>query len=504
MKESVPMNINLLNTIKKRKILIVGDAMLDTYFFGEVKRISPEAPVPVFRKVGEKTVLGGAGNVAVNLVAAHQDVSILTAVGKDTAGERLLQLLEDNGIHTELAVSAERKTTVKTRFLADNNQQLIRMDVEDTREIAWTEIQQALAKLEACMQSYDLVVLSDYMKGLLTYDLSQTIIQMAKRHQVRVLVDVKDVRIEKYRGAFILKPNLAELHAATGMPVETETEIVAASQKLQKECLCDYVLTTCGAQGMILVSHETYWKTPAMKQEVFDVTGAGDTAIAYLSAALANELTMQEAVSISNCAAGLQVSKVGTSAIDLMDVSGAYVDMNHHFVGKLLSVEGAVRLRAMYPDQCIVFTNGCFDLLHVGHIRYLRQAAALGDLLVIGLNSDQSVRTLKGEGRPVNCEADRAELLCALPFVDYVIIFDEETPYELIKTVQPDILVKGGDYKPDEVVGRDIVEQRGGRLVLLDYVGGKSTTHIIEHITGGGQNDRDHPPKASGQHPHQI
>lgn len=471
-----------MNSINKKSILVVGDVMLDNYYIGDVNRISPEAPVPVFRKRAERSVLGGAANVAANLVAAGQKVAVMSMVGDDESGLRIKELFLEKEINAEMVATLSRETTVKTRFLAANHQQLMRMDVEDTAPISKEESELMLRGIKDVIGSFDLILISDYMKGLLTQDLCQGIIRIANKNGVPVVVDVKDPKYGKYYGATILKPNLNELRQLTGKNVKTNDEIVEASEDLRKRCNCKYVLTTLGARGMVLVGDGEPFFVKSIDKEVYDVSGAGDTTVAYLAACMAGGLPVRKAVEIANVAAGIQVSKVGTSTVSIQEVHEAMSHSDNYQSNKMLSTEDIVSFRDHYANQKIVFTNGCFDILHVGHKRYLQQAATLGDILIVGVNSDASVKRLKGESRPVNPEADRAEMLCALGFVDYVAIFDEDTPYELIKQIQPDVLVKGGDYQPDEVVGKDIVELRGGKVEIITFVEGKSTTNIINQI----------------------
>lgn len=472
-----------LEAIKQKSTLVVGDVMLDNYYTGDIKRISPEAPVPVFRKKNERSVLGGAANVAANLVAANQKVSMMSIIGDDECGKTLLSLFQEKGVGTELMEVTERQTTQKTRFLAGNNQQVLRLDVEDTTQISSKLCKRLLSRLEKCIENYNLIVLSDYLKGLLTFEFTQGVIKIANDNHIPVVVDVKDPSVYKYKNATLLKPNQKELHDLTGMPVDTDEEIVVAAEHLRKQCNNKYVLCTCGARGMVLVDGvNSVHFVPAECREVFDVSGAGDTTIAYLAAAMANGIDMDEAVAIANYAAGIQVGKVGTSSVFLYEVRDYLSNKDTGSFHKILSLTEVSHFREVHKDKTIVFTNGCFDILHVGHKRYLEKAASLGDIFVIGVNSDASVRRLKGPTRPVNPEQDRMEILSALSFVDYVVLFDEDTPYELIKKIQPDVLVKGGDYKPDEVVGKDIVEARGGRLELISFVEGKSTTNIINKI----------------------
>ena len=474
--------MNYIGNLKKKYILVVGDVMLDMYYKGEVKRISPEAPVPVFKKKSEHSVLGGAANVAANLVAANQKVSMIATIGNDANGNTLLERFAENNISSDLLIKLQRNTTVKTRFLADNNQQLLRLDVEDTDAITSGECEMLLEQLSSRIGQFDLVLISDYLKGLLTQNFCQGIIKMARKNNIPVVIDVKDPKYGKYYGATLMKPNLNELRQLTGKGVNTDEEIINAAEELRKRCNCKYVLTTLGARGMILVGDGEPYCVKSLAREVYDVSGAGDTTIAYLATCMANGIPIREAVDIANYAAGIQVGKVGTSSVYLQEVRDLISNEDHGISHKLLSSEDVEQFRKNNASKKIVFTNGCFDILHVGHKRYLQQAAALGDILVVGVNSDDSVRRLKGPLRPVNNEHDRMEMLSALGFIDYVTLFDEDTPYELIKKIQPDVLVKGGDYKPEEVVGRDIVEARGGKLELISFVEGKSTTNIINKI----------------------
>lgn len=476
--------MNGLNNIEKKNVLVIGDVMLDTYFTGDVSRISPEAPVPVFRKRKERSVLGGAANVAANLIAAGQNVSMMAIVGNDEPADKLKRIFNRQGVDTSLIISLNRNTTEKTRFLASNNQQVLRLDVEDTTLLSAKECEELLKLLDEKIDEFDLILLSDYLKGLLTFEFTQGIIQRAKKKGIPVIIDVKDPKIDKYKDAYLIKPNLKELQDLTGNRIESDEEIIIASQKLKEICHTQYILTTCGARGMVLVGEDEPYFIESVGREVFDVTGAGDTTIAYLAACMMNGFEMKDAVNIANYAAGIQVSKVGTSSVYWKEIRDYLASEEDAITHKILTGKAIETFREDNRDKKIVFTNGCFDILHIGHLRYMQEAARLGDILVIGLNSDSSVRKLKGSERPINNQDDRAELLSALEFVDYVIIFDEDTPYNLIRKIQPDILVKGGDYNTDNVVGRDIVEARGGSLKLLPFIEGKSTTSIINKIKG--------------------
>lgn len=468
--------------VERKNILVIGDIMLDTYYSGDVKRISPEAPVPIFKKKSERSVLGGAANVAANLVAAEQNVSMMSVIGTDPVGNKLIEEFKRNLINTELIFRIRRTTTEKIRFLASNNQQVIRLDIEETEALNDEECNQMINTLKEHIAKFDLFVLSDYMKGLLTFEFTQKILQLAQKHNIPVLIDVKDPKIEKYKDAYLLKPNLKELRDLTGMSAQNDAEIIEASEQLRIQCGCKYVLTTCGARGMALVGEEESYFIDAIGEEVFDVTGAGDTTIAYLAACMVNGMDINKCVRIANAAAGVQVKKVGTSSVYWNEVQSYLTTQGKETIHKNLSANEIKNFRRDHIDKKIVFTNGCFDIMHVGHIRYLQEAAKLGDILIVGLNSDASVKRLKGDERPINCEQDRVEMLSALEFINFVAVFEEDTPLELIKQIQPDILVKGGDYSNKYVVGSNEVKAYGGKTVLIPFVKGKSTTNIINRI----------------------
>ncbi len=473
--------MEFLNKIDKKNILVVGDTILDIYSFGDISRISPEAPVPIFRRKQKNYVLGGAGNVALHLVAGNQNVSIFTIVGDDFEGQLLKNMFQKKGVETNLVFISNRKSTVKERYLA-NNQQILRVDTEDTTDISFEECKIMLAQLEKVIHHYDLIVISDYLKGLLTYELTQGIIQLANQKRIKVIIDIKDTKIDKYKGAYLLKPNVFELQALMKTSVENNTSALLASQWLREKCDCTYVLTTCGAEGIIFASKTEHYLVKTEKTEIVDATGAGDTVIAYIALCIANQIHIKQAIKVANYAASLQVKKLGTSVVYLQELKNFVKKSTHGFHHKLLNHDEANRLREIYANKKMVFTNGCFDILHTGHVRYLQEASSLGDILVVALNSDQSVKRQKGSSRPIYNVQDRAELLCALECIDYVVIFHEDTPYNIIKSIQPDILVKGDDYSAEDVIGKDLVESRGGRLQLLKRCNGKSTTNIINKI----------------------
>lgn len=452
----------------KKRILVVGDVMLDTYRFGDVSRISPEAPVPVFlEKDRTKLSPGGAANVAINVAAIGISVDIMSVVGNDEAGITLVSLLDKGGINTEyISTMADRCTTHKIRYIAQNNQQIMRSDKEDSTEISLNVSKKALDSLESDIDKYGLILLSDYKKGLLSYDLTQRIIGIAKSNEVPVYIDVKDPNTRKYKGATLLKPNRKELSDLSGMVVKTLDEAEAAAIHLCNIAECDYVLTTLGADGMLLADREKVIKQiKSVAREVYDVTGAGDTSLAYLAAEIVLGHDLEYAMEVSNVAAGIQVGKVGTSVVYPEEVSAEF------------SKQKSLRSRT-------VFTNGCFDILHAGHVSYLKKARELGDRLVVGINSDESVRRLKGNERPINKLEDRVAVLSALDCVDEVIPFEEDTPLELIKRVHPDVLVKGDDYTVENIVGADFVLSYGGDVKTIPLLQGRSTTEIVKRMRG--------------------
>lgn len=478
--------IEKLDTIKQKNILVIGDVMLDRYFFGISKRISPEAPVPILLKKNEKIVLGGAANVAINIKKAKQKVSVLSVIGDDEKGNMLIKLLNQNEIDSSLIIKdKERCTCVKNRFVGQNNIQMFRFDEEITEKVNLETNEKVLKILEENVSKYDLVVISDYNKGLLNSLNTSKMIEIANKNNIKTIIDVKEPKYEKYKNAYIIKPNVSELQDITKMKVDTEKDIEEASKTLLKNTNCKYVLTTRGKDGMMLVSNEGVTNIKCESREVYDVTGAGDTVISYLATGISNNISLLDSIKIANYAAGVGVSKMGTYAVAIDEIKN-YIKVKNdvEYEKKIVTIDKLKELLKNRENKTIVFTNGCFDLFHVGHARYLREAAKLGDILIVGVNSDASVKRLKGEQRPIISENERMELLASLEFVSYVIMFGEDTPYNVIKEIQPDIIAKGGDYKPEEVVGKDIVEKRNGKVVICPLIESKSTTNIIKRIKG--------------------
>lgn len=472
--------------IYPHKVLVIGDMMIDRYEFGKASRVSPEAPVLVFLKKKNNFVLGGAGNVAANLRGAGQEVSVCCVTGNDEGADLLESSLKDIGVKTDLIFRrTDRCTTSKTRIVGQNNVQLLRIDEETTSWISDEDAELLLSRIGEQIAKFDAIILSDYNKGLLSEKFTIGIINLANTKKIPVYIDVKDINIRKYCNAFLLKPNRQELKTLTGMQVETEDELKKAAAKLKKMTECKYLLVTLGAEGMMLVSENDSYKTlPAREKEVYDVSGAGDTSIAFLVASMSSGNSIEDSVYVANIAAGIKVTRMGTSPVFLHEV---LTEMTEKQSGckinyKILDWKNLDILHLARRNKRLVFTNGCFDILHIGHISYLREAAALGDILVVGLNSDASVKRLKGEERPINSQDDRAEMLAAMEFIDYIIVFEEDTPKTLIEEIKPDVLVKGGDWPVEQIVGADFVKRRGGKVFSIPVVEGKSTTNIIKAI----------------------
>ena len=469
---------------KNPRILVIGDLMIDHYLWGKCERISPEAPVQVVAVEKETSVLGGAGNVIHNLKALGATVDVISVIGDDANAHELNRLLAYIEISNQnILIQNGRNTSKKSRIIAAQ-QQVIRYDKESTEDISSAMQKQIIANFTASVAGYDIILLSDYGKGVLTTALTQALIDLANMEGKKVLVDPKGTDYSKYKGATLLTPNKKEAMEASGIDIVDEATLLEAITTLKKTCELEVSLITLSEEG-IAIYDETLRTHPTVAREVFDVTGAGDTVIASLGFALASGYNIDEAVKFSNLAAGVVVGKIGSATATLDEIIEYESSLNKstsHYHIKTLDEIRLLSAELKKRGKKVVFTNGCFDILHVGHVKYLEEAKSYGDVLILGLNADASVRRLKGEMRPVNTEEDRAYILAALEAVDYVVKFEEDTPYELIKAVSPHILVKGGDYEGKEVVGQDIADE----LRLVEFVDGKSTTKIIERI----QNDK--------------
>jgi D-beta-D-heptose 7-phosphate kinase/D-beta-D-heptose 1-phosphate adenosyltransferase len=477
--------LDLIGRLKGGRVLCVGDVMLDRFVYGDVDRISPEAPIPVLRVRRETAMLGGAGNVVRNLVALGCAPHFLAVVGDDMPGREVTRLVGEHGeVDPLMVVEPDRQTTIKTRFIG-GTQQLLRADHETQCALSNGSRERLLAEASALIGKVGVLVLSDYGKGVLGGGLTQSLIAAARAAKKPVIVDPKGSDYTVYRGATLVTPNRKELFEATGRPVGSDEEITAAARQLIDLCGIENVLATRSQDGMSLISATEAVHLPAEAREVFDVSGAGDTVVAALAAALTVGATLVQAAKLANVAAGIVVGKVGTAVAYADDLTAA---LHHSEVAaaehKLVSLHSAVEQieRWRHGGKKIGFTNGCFDLLHPGHVSLLDQAKAQCDRLVVGLNSDASVKRLKGESRPVQSESSRGTVLASLAAVDLVVIFEEDTPLELIKALRPDVLVKGADYRVDQVVGGDLVTGWGGRVFLAELQQGHSTTATIARM----------------------
>lgn len=463
----------------RKNFMVIGDAMLDCYVYGEVNRISPEAPCPIVRYSHVKEQLGGAANVAMNLLTMNQNVYFFSMVGDDSKGKRIEELLNENHVtYTYLAKDVNRTTTVKTRIMSEG-QHMLRIDDETTIDMSEYYEHDLVQQIEQKMADVDVVILSDYRKGLFTRSFTTKVIKIANNMGKKVLVDLKGGDITIFRGAYWVKPNKYELEAITKCETDSLDKIQNAMKQLKETLECQHVLVTRGSEGMILLNQENlFFDLKANAKQVYDVTGAGDTVISYIALGVACQLSDLKCITWANMAASIKVSKSGTTGVRVEEVQQAF-KAKYASISKIRTIEELMQDLEERKHEKVIFTNGCFDLLHCGHIQCLKKAKELGDLLVVGVNSDASVSRLKGPTRPINHDEDRMKVLEALESVDYVVKFEEDTPYELIKRIKPNVIVKGSDYKAEEVVGYDIVTQYGGTVALIDLVEGKSTTNMI-------------------------
>ena len=505
---------------KKQHLLVVGDVMLDKYIWGDVERISPEAPIPIVRVVRTTEQPGGAANVAMNAVALGSKVTLAGMIGDDSDGRSLKAGLESFGICSRLTPAADRPTTSKTRILG-GRQQMLRLDLESSAEMAvreenalLTEVLDALEADPGSAGSISVLVLSDYAKGVLTERVCHILIERARGLGIPVIVDPKRADFSRYRGATTLCPNLAELALATGTEAADMDAVMRSGEAMLETLRIESLAVTLSERGIMLLDGKTRRHFPARAQQVFDVSGAGDTVTAVLALCKATKMVQTASIHLANLAAGLVVGKVGTAPVHAHELIGALAaeadgpahhqewstrrsgdnsgegstaDSIYDSRRKILPLEQmAERVQAWRSaGERVVFTNGCFDLLHSGHIAVLEEARRLGDRVVVGLNSDASVRLLKGPSRPVANQDQRARLLAALSMVDGVVIFVESTPLAMVLALRPDVLVKGGDYIGEEVIGAREVRSWGGKTVIVPLLPGFSTTRILADTLSG-------------------
>ena len=462
------------------KILVVGDIMIDHYLWGSCERISPEAPVQVINVGRESAVLGGAGNVINNLRALGAQVDVISVVGGCEISDELKALLSDIGVNSNYLIKQKDRITSKKSRIIAAQQQVVRYDRESKDAINQQSQDKLLSTYNSMLNGYDAVLLSDYGKGVLTPELTQALIQRANKLNIKVLIDPKGLDYSKYRGAYLLTPNKKEASEATQITINNNESLARAIAQLKQVCELEVSLITLSEQGVAIFDNELRIH-PTVAREVYDVTGAGDTVLASLGFALSCGYDIDQAVEFSNLAAGVVVGKIGSATATLDEIIEYKSSLHQSSSDAHIKTWEEISLLSnnlKEKGKKIVFTNGCFDLLHAGHVRYLEAAKRFGDVLIVGLNSDRSVHELKGESRPINNENDRASILAALEAVNYVVVFDEDTPYKLIKTIKPNTLVKGGDYEGKTVVGQDLVDE----LKLVKFIEGKSTTKTIERI----------------------
>jgi D-beta-D-heptose 7-phosphate kinase / D-beta-D-heptose 1-phosphate adenosyltransferase len=477
LRDSIKM-IDFQNKIPK--ILVVGDLMIDHYLWGSCERISPEAPVQIVKIENESVSLGGAGNVINNLKTIGAKVDVISVIGECKTSLELKKLLIEIEVNTHFLITQkERITSRKSRIISDQ-QQVVRYDHESTEEINNKSQRAVIKTFKKNINNYDVILLSDYGKGILTFELTQELINTASKRGKKLLIDPKGLDYSKYKGAYLLTPNKKEAGEATNISIKDRETLSRAIKNLKERCNLEISLVTLSEEGVAVFDNKLRIY-PTVAREVFDVTGAGDTILASLGFALACGKNIDEAVYFANLASGVVVGKIGSATASINEISEYESSLK-----KSNSIEhiknwneiSIIVKELKDKGKKIIFTNGCFDILHIGHVKYLEEAKNFGDVLILGLNSDKSVRKLKGKDRPINSESDRAYILASLEVVDYLVIFEEDTPIDLIKLIKPDVLVKGSDYEGKKVVGQDIAKE----LKLIQFIDGMSTSNTIKRI----------------------
>ncbi len=460
--------------------------MIDEYLWGDVDRISPEAPVQVVSVKEENYTLGGSGNVVNNLIALGAKVSMAGVIGSDRYGHLLLTKLNELGVNTEgVVMEPERPTTRKTRIIS-GNQQVLRIDRETKKDVSRQTLDVILNYIERVMPDVDLVLISDYSKGLITAALLSSLISIIKKYNPhrRIIVDPKGRDFSKYSGVSLLTPNKKEVALASGIEIVDESTLIKAGKRIFENVKIEKLLITCGKDGMVLFEDEKPYYITAQSKQVFDVSGAGDTVIAVLGLAIASGASFVKAASIANTAAGIVVGKVGTSTVSKNELLSALTTNCDYTLKKQISFSElpALVLKLKAGNKKIVLTNGCFDLLHAGHVTLLSASKKLGDVLIVAIDDDESVSSLKGPGRPIISEKERISILSALDSVDYIVVFSSKQLNKIIEIIRPNILTKGSNYIFEGVTGRKLIERCGGRVVLIPITKNVSSTSIINNI----------------------
>jgi len=469
--------ISEIPNFKGLRVLVVGDVMLDYYWSGTTTRVSPEAPVPIVKVSKKEGRAGGAGNVALNIASLAANVTLLGIVGDDKEAKELQGLLEKKQVKCDFITSPDIPTACKLRVVAQH-QQLIRLDFEEP--LIEFDYEQLREHYQTALANADVVIFSDYDKGVLAH--IPELLTLANAQGVNSFVDPKGTDFSRYQGATLITPNRSEFQAVVGDCPDNE-QIVSKGQALLEQYNIEALLVTLSEHGMALIKQSEAYFLPTHAREVFDVTGAGDTVIASMALGVASGLGLQHAMHLANMAAGIVVGKFGTSTVSTQELHRTLHGDKEDIFGVVSEDELKKVIEfAQNSGERVVMTNGCFDILHAGHVAYLEQAKLLGDRLVVAINSDESVRELKGDSRPINKVDDRMTIIAALGCVDWVIPFYEQTPERIYNKFLPNVLVKGGDYKPEDVVGGGAVIKAGGKVQILDFVDGKSTTNTIERI----------------------
>ncbi len=470
----------LVANLPKVRVLVIGDLILDHYIYGRTERTSPEAPVPVVVFERESMIPGGAANVARNAARFGAQTWCMGVVGNDQHGEMLRELLRAQGVDCSGILSADhRPTTVKTRIIS-HNQQMLRLDREVTAPLSKTTEHVITEKIDRLVPLADVVVASDYAKGVLSPKIFQHIGDVARQHRIPVFVDPKGRNYQRYRGAFALTPNAKEAAEASGFDTSTEEGIRDAAKRIFEVTDCSWVIITRGAHGAaVCAREEAPVFIPTLAKEVFDVTGAGDSFITFLALAVGAGIEITTAAHIANAAAGVVVGKIGAATVSPQELLEALVPEMSSY--KVIPAENLPELgdRLRKSGKRIVFTNGCFDFLHAGHVALLQEAKRLGDVLVVAINSDEMIRRLKGEPRPILKQHERERLLSAIEAVDYIVVFEDATPHRVLELLRPDVLVKGSNYRPEEVEGHEVVESYGGQVVLIKTLESISTKELV-------------------------
>ncbi|MDD3453396.1 MAG: D-glycero-beta-D-manno-heptose-7-phosphate kinase [Bacilli bacterium] len=476
------MNVEKLRAINDKNILVFGDYMVDKYILGDVSRISPEAPVPVIQMREEQCKIGGAGNVINNIISLGANVKALGCVGEDEAGNFIIDNFNKNDIDIlHFRKMSNIKTICKTRIVS-KKQQFLRIDEENIKELPYEYYDYLNQNIEDIFSEINLLIISDYAKGAVVEKTSQLLIRKAKEKNIPIIVDPKGNDYSKYFGATIVTPNVKELSDVVKKELSTEESIIIESGKLCENFGFDYVMLTRSEKGISSINKDYEKKDfPAVAKEIIDVSGAGDTVVATMALTMTLGFSIEEMCRIANIAASIVVSKFGTSTVNLNELV-SNISITREF--KLLTSETADYIIEYLREngKKIVFTNGCFDLLHAGHLSSFKKAKEFGDVLIVAVNSDLSIKRIKGELRPIIKEKDRIEMLCALECIDYVILMEDDNPIELLKKLKPDVSVKGKDWENKNVVEKPVIEEYGGKIEFIDLESGISTTTIIERI----------------------